>query len=580
MKRGSTVARQRKRRLTEHEEEEEEQEEAEKNEDDEQQQQREKGKEKEKTKKQRKNSVKEEETEKKEGCGFGLGRWVHGARVRTIKEAKGATARATGVVYWMSRDQRVHDNWALLHAKELADALNVPMGVLFCMVPGFKGAGLRQFSFMVKGLQEVEQTLQAINVPFCILTGQPKERIPEFLQSYAVSHLVYDFSPMNIGRQWKMEVASAGYLQDSDVQVTEVDAHNIVPVWVTSDKQEYAARTIRPKIHARIGEFLHEFPSLNEVFGGSSSSKSDVKEEIKQEKSTTPKGASKWPKPWPTVDWNNVWEFVRSNTDASVAEVSWITPGESAARQALDHFVNTKLKDYKTNRNDPTLDAQSHLSPYLHFGQLSAQRCILDSKKHQSASRGGYEAFFEELVVRRELADNYCFYNANYDSFEGFPSWAKESLTKHAKDRREYLYSYEELDKGQTHDPLWNAAQREMVSQGKMHGFMRMYWAKKILEWTEAPQMALEYAIKLNDRYELDGRDPNGYVGCAWSIGGLHDQGWAERPIFGKVRYMNLKGCQRKFNVEAYVRKHLSASASASPSISKSSIMNFLCKRK
>jgi len=163
--------------------------------------------------------------------------------------------------------------------------------------------------------------------------------------------------------------------------------------------------------------------------------------------------------------------------------------------------------------------------------------------------------YLEELVVRRELSDNFCYYNDLYDSVKGAASWAQETLQAHADDKREYVYTKTALEEGKTHDSLWNAAQKELTVLGKMHGFMRMYWAKKILEWTASPEEALEIAIYLNDKYSLDGRDPNGYVGCMWSICGIHDQGWKEREVFGKIRYMNYNGCKRKFDVDAYVQR-------------------------
>ena len=194
----------------------------------------------------------------------------------------------------------------------------------------------------------------------------------------------------------------------------------------------------------------------------------------------------------------------------------------------------------------------SDLSPYLHFGQIAPQRVAREIQQ-ADAPPEAKQAFLEELIVRRELSDNFCWYNPDYDKFSGFPEWAQKTLDQHRDDRREYLYSLEEFEQGRTHDALWNAAQLEMVLRGKMHGYLRMYWAKKILEWTASPEEALEIAIYLNDRYELDGRDPNGYVGVAWSIGGVHDRAWGERPVFGKIRYMNLSGCQRKFKVDQYI---------------------------
>ena len=219
----------------------------------------------------------------------------------------------------------------------------------------------------------------------------------------------------------------------------------------------------------------------------------------------------------------------------------------------LETFIQKKLNRYNDQRNDPNEDGQSDLSPYLHFGQISAQYIALRVEK-SSAPENDKVAFLEELIVRRELADNYCYYNPHYDSYEGFPDWAKQTLEEHTNDKREYLYSNEELENGKTHDEIWNTAQKEMVQKGKMHGYMRMYWAKKILEWTKTPKEAMEIAVYLNDKYELDGRDPNGYVGCAWSIGGVHDRAWFERPIFGKIRYMNANGLKRKFDVEQYLK--------------------------
>jgi len=222
----------------------------------------------------------------------------------------------------------------------------------------------------------------------------------------------------------------------------------------------------------------------------------------------------------------------------------------------LREFLRERLPWYHEGRNDPMEDAQSNLSPYLHFGHISAQRIVLEVTKHD-ANRESQEAFLEELIVRRELSDNFCFYNAHYDHFEGFPDWAKKTLNDHRKDTREYVYSLDDFGRGDTHDQLWNAAQREMVRRGKMHGYMRMYWGKKILEWTESPEEAIKIAIYLNDRYELDGRDTNGYAGIAWSIGGVHDRAWPERPIFGKIRYMSYHGCKSKFDVMAYRERNI-----------------------
>ncbi|HRT68482.1 MAG TPA: deoxyribodipyrimidine photolyase, partial [Bacteroidota bacterium] len=229
-------------------------------------------------------------------------------------------------------------------------------------------------------------------------------------------------------------------------------------------------------------------------------------------------------------------------------------PGADEAYRLLNDFVENKLKYYSEKRNDPTYNFQSNLSPFLHFGQISAQRILLEIM-----SKDGVEAysqeFIEELFVRRELSDNFCLFNSNYDNFDGFPDWAKDTLNKHRADKRDYDYSIEEFEAAKTHDIFWNAAQNEMLYRGKMHGYMRMYWCKKILEWTNSPEEAQQIAIYLNDKYSIDGRDPNGYTGIAWSVGGVHDRPWNERPIFGKIRFMNDKGLIRKFNMQSYVEK-------------------------
>jgi len=314
-----------------------------------------------------------------------------------------------------------------------------------------------------------------------------------------------------------------------EIPFYEVDAHNIVPCWLASGKQEYSAYTFRLKIHRLLPEFLEEFEKL-------------------QKHHFNYKGTAKKIVP------NRLIKTLK--VDTTVSEVDWIKPGEKAARKMLDEFIKYKLNRYNEKRNDPNENGQSNLSPYIHFGQISAQRVALEVKKAKVNAKAK-EAFLEELIVRRELSDNFCFYNRNYDSVNGFPEWAKKTLKKHKKDKRQYIYSLKVFEKAQTHDDLWNAAQMEMVKRGKMHGYMRMYWAKKILEWTESAEQAMKIAIYLNDKYELDGRDPNGYVGVAWSIGGVHDRAWGQRSVFGKIRYMSYNGCRAKFDVKRYVSTFL-----------------------
>ncbi len=421
------------------------------------------------------------------------------------------------VAYWMSRDQRSRDNWALLYAQQIALDYKVPLVVFFCLVSEFLGATIRQYRFMLEGLKQVERRLQDKKIPFILLQGNPEVKIPEFVEDYQVSALVTDFDPLRIKKSWKRKLN-----RKISLPFCEVDAHNIIPCWVASPKQEYGAYTIRSKIKKLLPRFLSEYPRL---------------------KTQTAKIKM------PANDWKAIEESL--SVDSSVTVVEWIKPGEEEALKMMRHFMSQKLSLYPEDRNDPTKDGVSNLSPYLHFGQVSSQRIALEVKK--STRKGG--AYLEELIIRKELADNYCFYNEHYDTFQGFPDWAKKTLDEHRRVPRPYLYSRKQLEMAETHDDLWNAAQMEMVKRGKMHGYMRMYWAKKILEWTPSPEKAQKIAIDLNDKYELDGRDPNGYTGVAWSIGGVHDRAWPERPVFGKVRFMSYNGCRSKFDVPGYIEK-------------------------
>ncbi len=442
-------------------------------------------------------------------------------RIRTLKPGETGSGP---VAYWMSRDQRVEDNWALLFARGMAEDAGVPLFVVFCMKDEFLGAGRRQYEFMVEGLQEVEGSLSLKKIPFIFLRGSPGEEIPSFVDKYSIGTLVTDFSPLRSKRAWTEKTASK-----LEIPFYEVDAHNIVPCWVASGKQEHAAYTFRPKINALLPEFLVEFPELEPN--------------------------SEFPKTFGGNTEMMLPERFRVEDADPYFEPGHFVSGESAAREVLETFLSERLDSYSSLHNDPTKDVSSDLSPYLHFGQISAQRVALEVEK-KGVDEESKAAFLEQLIVRRELTDNFCYYNRAYDSFESFPAWAKETLGAHRQDRREYLYTQEELEFAKTHDPLWNASQVQLLRTGKMHGYMRMYWAKKILEWSESPEKALETAIYLNDRYELDGRDPNGYVGILWSIGGLHDHAWREREVFGKLRYMNYSGARRKFDVDAYVARY------------------------
>jgi deoxyribodipyrimidine photo-lyase len=443
---------------------------------------------------------------------------------RRIKILRESNLKDGPIVYWMQRDQRVNDNWALIYAYEKAKEKNEELIVVFNLVTNFLEATLRQYYFMIEGLKEVEKKLDKLNIPFILLTGKPEEQIPKFLKENNAALLITDFNPLKIIFKWKEEVKNK-----IEIPFYEIDAHNVVPVWEASDKLEFAAYTIRPKIKKLLHDYLDDFPKLKKL-------------------NPTNFKANE-------IDWENLYKSLKIDNSVKPAKV--FTPGENAANKTLRNFIDNRLKNYSSDRNDPNKNGISNISPYLHFGQISAQRITLALNNFENDE--SVASFLEELIIRRELSDNFCYYNSNYDNFEGLHKWAKETLNEHRNDEREYTYSLEQFENAETHDALWNAAQLEMVKTGKMHGYMRMYWAKKILEWTNTPEQAIEFGIYLNDKYELDGRDPNGYVGVVWSIGGVHDRAWGERPVFGKVRYMNYNGCKRKFDVNNYIKKYVTS---------------------
>ncbi len=424
------------------------------------------------------------------------------------------------VVYWMQRDRRAEHNWALLYAQKKALQFKVPLIVFYSLNGNFIKSNIRQYGFLIRGLEETAAKLRKNQIPFIVYEGSVHKSVSKFVRDSKAGFLVTDFSPLKVYRSRTSSIA-----KKLNIPMHIIDAHNIVPIWSASDKQEYAAYTIRPKLLSKLDDFLTPIKKIE-------------------------------PHPYKYVGVSDVFdsELLIKNLkiDLSVGELSWIKPGEKMAKKMLNSFISERFDKSGELRNNPNRNKISHLSPYIHFGQISAQQIALTVSKIEDCD--GKDSFLEQLIIRRELSENFCYYNNEYDSFNGFPDWAKRTLSEHKLDERKYIYTPRQFENAETHDDLWNAAQLEMTEKGKMHGYLRMYWAKKILEWSPDPETALQIAIDLNDKYELDGRDPNGYTGIAWSIGGVHDRPWFERPIFGKIRYMNFNGCKRKFNVDKYIK--------------------------
>lgn len=424
----------------------------------------------------------------------------------------------------MSRDQRVADNHALIAAQKHALELQLPLAVVFCVYPKSGHRAREHYEFMLDGLAEVEAQLGALNIPFIALVGNPQERLAAVVHHYSPAAVYVDFNPL------KGPTALASKLAKLAPTVV-VDTHNLVPVRIASNKQEYAARTLRPKIHHFLPYYLQEPDCLVQHpvnWGGEVMSLQKLNEKI---------------------------ALLINEVPANGTSVT-CKSGESAAKLALDIFVQGKLAGYAERRNDPTLDGLSELSPHLHFGQLSSLRIALsvyEAVANNASLQTDADALIEELIVRKELSDNYCYYNRNYDALQGAADWALATLEKHSGDTREFIYTKEQFEHAETHDDAWNAAQLQLTRTGKMHGYMRMYWAKKVLEWSASPAEAYEILVYLNDFYSIDGGDPNGYVGILWSIAGLHDRPWGERLVYGTIRSMVFAGLKRKFDIQAYI---------------------------
>jgi deoxyribodipyrimidine photo-lyase len=428
------------------------------------------------------------------------------------------------VLYWMQRAQRGVDNPALNYAIALGNVLKMPVLAVFGLTAAYPGAQRRHYRFMLDGFPETRDHLSRRGVRFVLRIGAPDEVVLGLCEEVRPALVVGDDNPVRVGQQWRARLGA-----NLRVPVALVDADVVVPSGLFP-KQEYAARTLRPKIH----RLLHEHDRLVPDLAAKVAIPADL--EIESE----------------ALD---IDALLKKLKVGGVGEVADYVGGTAEAARRLKRFVRERLARYATRRNEPTPYTTSELSAHLHFGQISPIRILHDVRSAAAEAAIDPAVFVEELVVRRELAINYVWRNPNYDALRGCPSWALQTLEKHRADPRPVVYSPEELEAAETHDPLWNAAQREMVITGRMHNYLRMYWAKKILEWSPDAETAFDVALALNDKYEMDGRDPNGYVGVAWSIGGVHDRPWPERPIFGTVRFMSYESTRRKFDSAAYIRR-------------------------
>ncbi len=431
-------------------------------------------------------------------------------------------AKGRYVLYWMHRAQRADYNAALERAIDLADEHSVAV-LAMIVLPDQSPASLeRHLCFMLEGLNETGAKLADLGVKLIARHGEPDDCVSD-LAAEAVA-VVCDGGYLRDERAARSSVASS-----ADCLVEFVETEAVVPVRSVSDKREYAARTIRGKINSRRDDFLgisrHKAP-------GKSSLRLRTKSDL---------------------DFTDVPAALKSlDVDTSVPAVRRFSGGTSVARKRLTGFLRRHLPGYAEARLDPSKPRASELSPYLAFGQISPVEVAVKVMRSKSASNPDKEAFLEELIVRRELGFNYAHFEPNYDTYAALPDWARKTLAEHKDDDRETIWTRAELERAETEDPYWNAAMNEMLATGYMHNYMRMYWGKKILEWTNTPAYAFRTALYLNDKYFLDGRVENSYTNIGW-VFGLHDRAWTERAVFGKVRYMNANGLRSKFDIDSYV---------------------------
>lgn len=432
------------------------------------------------------------------------------------------------VVYWMQRAVRIVDNPALDVAIEAANLLGLPVVVYFQVIPNYPNANLRHYHFLQQGLRDVEEDAAERGVGF-VLRRSPESSLEAFLEEVEAALLVGDENPCREPERWRKVLAKRLKLP-----YWTVDADVVVPSRVF-DRSFHLLHHFRPHLKAELANYLVGPEKAVPIY------------------------------PWKPKKKLESYALNRDITegfvklDRRIGPVDSFTGGTHRALMRLREFVNLELKDYEETRNHPELKGTSRLSPYLHFGNIGPLTIALAVKKavaEGKASAAAGDKFLEELIGWRELAVLFVRHEPNYDSWECAAPWAKKTLIEHAGDARANRYTFDQLERGETGDDLWNAAQLEMVETGWMHNYMRMYWAKKILEWAPDPARAFEWAVILNDRYELDGRDPNGYAGIAWAIVGRHDRPWFDRPVFGLVRSMSGASLAKKFDSEEYIRQN------------------------
>ncbi|WP_263350697.1 deoxyribodipyrimidine photo-lyase [Acidicapsa acidisoli] len=455
---------------------------------------------------------------------------------KRVTVRRGGEPRRDGrcVVYWLQRAQRAIDNPALEIAVACGNSLGLPVVAYFSVIPNYPNSNWRHYYFLQQGLHDVAEEMRKRGVGFVIRRPSDGDTLEAFLEEVGAAMVVGDENVCREPERWRSVLA-----KKLKIPFLTVDADVVVPSAVF-EKSFVLLHHFRPKLHAQLPEFLKPIEKV------------DVSHE--------------WNLKLRSYDLAADITLGFDKLDRSVGPVDAFVGGTKAALRRLKEFTDTQLKDYDETRNHPEICGTSQMSPYLHYGHISPLTIALAVRDVEARGKAGKEVcdkYLDELIGWRELAVLFCKYNPNYDNWECAEPWAKKTLTEHTGDKRPWSYSLAQLERAETHDELWNAAQREMVRDGWMHNYMRMYWAKKILEWSPDVATAFERAVILNDRYELDGRDPNGYAGIAWAIVGKHDRPWFDRPVFGLVRYMSGESTGKKFDSKRYIEQQRVGARSA-----------------
>ncbi len=453
---------------------------------------------------------------------------VQQTRIHKLNDAPEHPERSY-VLYWAQMNRRVDGNHGLLYACEIANRLGLPVVFYEGLTCTYQWANDRLHTFVLQGVPETAKRLGKTGIGYAFYL-RPKKTSPNHaLYDLAknAAALVTDDYPVFIAADHNRSVPAK-----LDVAYYAVDSSCVVPMRLI-EKRQFGAYTIRPRIHKLLPTYLQEPDKLQ----------------------VTKRWVGAPPSFHVKVTDENIPELVTTcEIDHSVKPSLAYEGGRLAAERLLTNFLERNLKRYAKERNQPAAHATSHMSPYLHFGQMSSLEIALATNEYAGKHKLIADEFLEELIVRRELAFNYARFVERPDRLENLPNWCQETMRLHEFDRKEYTYTPEQIEFAQTGDALWNATQKEMLLRGKIHGYYRMYWGKRILEWTPKYQDAVDIMVDIHGKYALDGRDPNTFTNILWCFG-LHDRAWAERPIYGKLRYLSSDGMKRKTNTTAYIEE-------------------------